>query len=273
MKHSTVTLTSDWGEADPGIASFKGNLAKKGVNCSFTDISHDILRDDLQHAAYLIESSYRFFPKGTIHCIFCGIPSGAVLPIITAFHDGHFFIIPDNGLISLIFEPLPIEIRTLTNTRLGTEASDIFYFYLEAVYHLLGIEQKNNQHFLNADVWKPFPAPKKFLNNNVDFFDNIISCKVLLTDNFDNVILNITRETFLKVIENKVFVIKVDGKRNITRISDWYGDVPVGDALCRFNSSDYLEIAVNHGSAAELLNFKHKTPQQLSYLRVHIYLM
>jgi S-adenosylmethionine hydrolase len=42
----------------------------------------------------------------------------------------------------------------------------------------------------------------------------------------------------------------------VVNISESYSDVPVGEVLCMFNTSGYLEIAINLGKASSLLNLK-----------------
>jgi S-adenosylmethionine hydrolase len=47
--------------------------------------------------------------------------------------------------------------------------------------------------------------------------------------------------------------------QEITTVSHNYNDVPKGNALCRFNSAGFMEIALNHDNAAALLGLNTGT--------------
>jgi S-adenosylmethionine hydrolase len=78
---------------------------------------------------------------------------------------------------------------------------------------------------------------------------------VIYIDSYQNVITNITKELFDRLTGNKKFEIFVQSKHyRITRISKHYYDEEAGDLLAIFNSAGLLEIAINNGNAARLMN-------------------
>ncbi len=81
---------------------------------------------------------------------------------------------------------------------------------------------------------------------------NILRGKAIYVDDFGNIITNLERQLFEKSVKNKKFSITFPGKR-IDKISETYDDVKHGGILVFFNSSGYLEVAVNGGSAYSLL--------------------
>ena len=56
-------------------------------------------------------------------------------------------------------------------------------------------------------------------------------------------------------------------KRNnpLTKVCEFYFDVPVGEPFCRFNTTNYLEIAVNMGKASSLFNLKLDDTIQIDF--------
>jgi S-adenosylmethionine hydrolase len=79
---------------------------------------------------------------------------------------------------------------------------------------------------------------------------------VIHVDNFENVVVNIHRETFEKTLNGRAFSLLFKRNDPITRLSGNYCDVSMGEQLCLFNAAGFLEIAVNMGKASTLLGLK-----------------
>jgi S-adenosylmethionine hydrolase len=110
---------------------------------------------------------------------------------------------------------------------------------------------------------------------------NWIEGQIIFIDNFENVIVNITHDQFEEQRKGRSFRIVFKRDEVIDRISESYADVSEGEKLALFNSSGYLEIAINKGNAAGLFGlkgFSEKTQQvsnlmqnQLPYQTVRVY--
>jgi S-adenosylmethionine hydrolase len=111
--------------------------------------------------------------------------------------------------------------------------------------------------------------------------NNWIEGQIIFIDNFENVIINITREQFEEQRKGRGFRIVFKRDEVIDRISESYADVNEGEKLAIFNSAGYLEIAINKGNAAGLFGlkgFNEKNRQvssilqnQLLYQTVRVY--
>ena len=66
MNH-IITLTTDCGLADNSSAIYKALLLKELNNTPIVDISHQIAPFNVEMGTYLLDASYRFFPKGSLH--------------------------------------------------------------------------------------------------------------------------------------------------------------------------------------------------------------
>jgi S-adenosylmethionine hydrolase len=86
--------------------------------------------------------------------------------------------------------------------------------------------------------------------------NNWIEGQIIFIDNFENVIVNITREQFEEQRKGRSFRIVFKRDEVIDRISESYADVNEGEKLALFNSAGYLEIAINKGNAAGLFGLK-----------------
>lgn len=86
--------------------------------------------------------------------------------------------------------------------------------------------------------------------------DDWIDGQIIFIDNFENVIVNITRHEFEELRKGRSFKINFKRDEVIDHISESYADVAEGEKLALFNSAGYLEIAINKGNAAGLLGLK-----------------
>jgi S-adenosylmethionine hydrolase len=77
--------------------------------------------------------------------------------------------------------------------------------------------------------------------------------------------VNIKKDLFDKLRKGRNFSIFFKRFDPIKRISEHYHDVPIGDTLCLFNSSGYLEIAINMGKASSLLGLKIDESIQIDF--------
>ncbi|HET9826640.1 MAG TPA: SAM hydroxide adenosyltransferase, partial [Chitinophagaceae bacterium] len=102
------------------------------------------------------------------------------------------------------------------------------------------------------------------------FSDHWIEGQIIFIDNFENVIVNITRAQFEEQRRGRAFKIVFKRDEVIESISESYADVPEGEKVALFNSAGYLEIAINKGNAAGLFGlkgFSEKTKQVSSMMQ------
>ena len=92
-----------------------------------------------------------------------------------------------------------------------------------------------------------------------------IEGQIIFIDNFENVIVNITKEEFEAQRIGRSFTIIFKREEVIDKISETYADVPEGEKLALFNSAGYLEIAINKGNAAGLLGLQGFSEKQQLY--------
>ena len=78
-------------------------------------------------------------------------------------------------------------------------------------------------------------------------------------DRFGNLITNISREIFASAIGHENFVIQT-GNVEINRLNHSYAESKVGEYLAIIGSFGRLEISVNRGDAAHLLDLKRGDP-------------
>jgi S-adenosylmethionine hydrolase len=167
---------------------------------------------------------------------------------VAARHEGHFFIAPDNGLLSLLFPQIDqSELRSLPAD--PSEHFAVKNIFARAVLHLTEGQpfEMLGEHaapLLERISIQPVITPTR------------IRGTVIHVDNFDNVVVNIRREIFEHTANGRAFSLFFKRNDPVTQLSENYCDVAVGEPLCLFNTAGLLEIAVNMGRAATLFGLK-----------------
>ena len=163
-------------------------------------------------------------------------------------HEGHFFIAPDNGLLTILFQNIDqANLRTLP-------ADPTEHFAVKNVFANVLAHFAENKLFEELGEY-PAPLVERISIQPV-ITPTRIRGTVIHVDNFENVIVNIHREVFEKAINGRDFSLFFKRHDPITKLSRNYCDVSTGEQLCLFNDADFLEIAVNMGKASSLLGLK-----------------
>src|SRR6185369_15307472 len=97
-----ITLTTDFGWSDPFVGIMKGVILGIAPGAQIVDITHDVTAYDITEAAFVVLSSYRYFPAGTVHVVVVDPGVGTARRPIAARVGGQYFVAPDNGVLSFV---------------------------------------------------------------------------------------------------------------------------------------------------------------------------
>jgi len=257
-----ITLLSDLGLQDASVASIKGILMQVCPQETIIDISHNVFPFHLHQGAYLLSAAYANFPKGTCHLVLCDIFSDSRPKLVLGEKEGHYFLAPANGVLSLAFT------NTLTNAWQCNDLRDngsLKDWIRESATVINQIRENDGQ--LNLE---PHELKNASANWRPKIEGNTVECHVIHIDTFGNVVLNITAEMFARIGRNRPFIIQLMRDEKIDHLSRRYFDVKEGEKLCRFNSAGYLEISINRGNAADLLGLRLYRDKHLIYNTIKI---
>jgi S-adenosylmethionine hydrolase len=259
-----LTFLSDLGLRDVAVAGAKAAWMQSAPDVEIVDISHNVAQYDIHQGAYLLSSAYRHFPKGTVHIAAVDVFAGNTPALITAEVDGHFIIAPDNGLLPLAFG------TKATNIRLAHEFSRPYGFngWIQQVGKIMETIAKGG----GIGSFPEYQLKKSPALTRPQVTPTGIDCNVLHIDRYGNVVLDISRQQFEELVNNKPFRIRLMRLKDITLISNHYGDVKQGEPLCRFNSAGFLEVAINHENAATLLGLGTYSTGNLRYQTIKIFI-
>lgn len=243
-----ITLTTDFGTQDYYAGALKGAILSRCPDAQLVDISHQIKPFDIVQGAFVVQNAYPEFPEGTLHCIGVNCIYDKYYRFVALRQNGHFFLAPDNGLLTLLFDNLSMDdLRALPSADRGHFS--VKNIFAEAAAHLAA-----EQSFETLGEVAP-PILQRISIQPV-ITPTRIRGTVIHVDNFDNAIVNIRREVFDRAGNGRAFSLFFKRNDPITALSGNYCDVPVGEPLCLFNSAGFLEIAINMGRAATLLGLK-----------------
>ena len=252
-----VTLTSDFGLKDSYVSILKGALLRKSSNLNLIDISHNVPCFDINKGAYLLKNSYSHFPKGSIHIISVNSYHNQNPVYIVFERDGHFFIGPNNGIFSLIFEDLnENSIREINSDSVTILRSE------EAFSHAVACL---NNNLTVEDIGRVIERFERKINLKPVTNSVSIRATIIHIDHYGNVIVNLHKDVFEKSRKGRKFAIYFKQSDPITHISKNYGDAPIGETLSLFNSSLMLEIAINMGNANMVLNLQKDEAIQIDF--------
>lgn len=244
-----ITLTSDLGIQDIYLAAVKGTMLSHLRDVQVVDISHQVPDFDIFKAAELLRHSYNFFPKGTIHCILVNTNSHKKAPILLGKYDGHYFIGPDNGLFSFLFsEPPELLIKLHENNQAHKTTFPFTELYMPCLKLLL---EGSSAESLGTPV-EEYISKSPF---NAFGQGDQVHGYIWHIDKYGNCISNITKQLFESVGKGRKFMVDLKGVKNAT-VNFHYEERRDGEISCFFNFIGLLEIAINVGSAAQLLSLQ-----------------
>jgi hypothetical protein len=248
-----ITLLTDFGGSDPFVGVMKGVILGINPEAVIVDLCHGTTAHDPSEAAFLLVTSYRYFPKGTIHVAVVDPGVGGPRRPILAACDGHLFVGPDNGLLGPIAERgRPSSIRAITAARYFLQpVSTTFHgrdIFAPVAGHLsLGAEPDRFGHPIEDYVRLTLPRPSQRGARS-------IKGEILHIDCFGNLVTNIARDDLeLLASEGPIAALVVRIAGRTLPIVAYYAQVAPGAPGAVIGSADYLEIFVHQGNASALL--------------------
>ena len=227
--------------------------------------------------AYILTNSYKSFPDKTIHIVGVDSELSADNKHIALELDNHYFVCPDNGIISMIAAEIKptkiVEINIHDRIESSFPVLDVF------VQVACFIARGGNLTVIGKEI----QTFKKMIEiqPKINEAQNQIIGGVVYIDNYGNVISNISEKMFQEVGKGRRF--KASARRySFTKIFTKYNEVAGdsehdskqydGSKLAIFNAAGYLEIAIYRsnldtvGGAATLLGLGYRDPITIDFI-------
>ncbi|MCF8044328.1 MAG: SAM-dependent chlorinase/fluorinase [Desulfarculaceae bacterium] len=250
MKNLNIALVTDFGQEDiyPGV--MKGVIASLNPKANVIDITHSVQPGNILQGAFLLFSSFRYFPRGTVFCAVVdpGVGSNrAALAVRTA---DYFFVGPDNGLMWQSASDNGIhEIIELSESR-------FFRKTVSSTFHGRDVFAPAAAHISKGeDVTRMGKGRERMVRLSLAKFDPAGSnrdIRVLHVDTFGNVILDVLAEDFRSAGDLSVKT----GGVTVSACFQSYHEAKEDTPFFVTSSSGFVEIAVKNDNAAARLGLE-----------------
>ena len=251
-----VTFLSDFGDKDYYVPAVKAKILAINPQLNIIDLAHNINPFDIAHAAFILRSTFREFPKGTVHLVAMNTTGNITHGFIGVKLEEHIFIGPNNGILSLLADQEPgimVQFADIHVKDSTFPAKDI----------LAPIAGKVASGAAIHDFGGPLTNFRKLMSRHPKATREKIVGHVLRVDGYGNLITNIGKDIFDKLNPGK-FSIEF-GRESLTKLQKGYDQVEPGDCFAFFNSLDLLEIGICHGDGGGLLGLKYDSVIQINF--------
>ena len=248
-----ITLLTDFGSTDYFVGSVKGVILSINPHVTIVDLTHEVASFSVAEAAFLLHSTYPYFPKGSIHVAVVDPGVGSDRRPLLVHAGGFYFLAPDNGILSYVFRDIPnYQCVELTETKFhlpargnSFHARDVFAPVAAWLSRGTPIGQFGRESHHPTTI--PLPAPRHT--------DNALEGEVIYIDRFGNLITNITKNDVDHCGPRDQLTITI-GDARCRGISRCYADGSQDAPSTIVNSSGHLEIFFYEGNAAHHLHAK-----------------
>ena len=250
-----ITLTTDFGTGSAYVAQVKGVILSLCREVDLIDLSHAISAQNVREGAVVLADATPRFPAGTLHVAVVDPGVGTRRRIVYAEIGDQRYLAPDNGLLSLLVKQHPL--RSL-------RVVDRPQYWLPQV----------SPTFHGRDIFAPAAAalargtPLAALGEAIEpdslarleptrpaFEEGRVVAHVAYSDRFGNLALDVVHDdiprTGLRV--GRRLAVVVAGAEHEALFALTFADVAEGELVLYEDSYRHLALAVNRGSAAELL--------------------
>lgn len=250
-----IALLSDLGEKDYFVGAMKGVVLSINQEVSVVDISHQIPKQNIPTAAFVLACASETFPKGSIFVTVVDPGVGTKRRcILLSTKNGLNFVGPDNGVFTIVADLFGIEeIREITNQKLmGSRVSATFHgrdVMAPVAAHLsLGLDP--------SEVGPKVGNLEKIRIETPELKDDGLHGQILHVDDFGNLVTNIDMSSLEELGNPRTGLeIKIGKTKIEAPLVKSFGEVPKGEKLCYFGSTGLLEVGINMGDLAQEMGF------------------
>ena len=257
----TIVFMTDFGVVDDSVAICRGVMYSIMPEVRIVDLTHQVTPFSIPDGARFLYGATPYFPAGTVFVVVVDPTVGSTRKAIVARSKrGQFFVLPDNGLLTLVEQRDGIEaVREITNPEwmIGSKLSSTF--------HGRDIFSPVGAHMARDDDWTkvgPEMAVKDLVRLELTaakLDERGLNATVIATDGpFGNLVTNVDADDFLKLgyRRGQEVPITVGGREMSIKFVKTFSDVPLNQPLLYIDSRGHLGLAVNQNGFAATYGIK-----------------
>jgi S-adenosylmethionine hydrolase len=249
----TIVFMTDFGVVDDSVAICRGVMYSIMPEVRIVDLSHEVTPFSILDGARFLAGAAPYYPAGTIFVVVIDPGVGSARKAIVAkSKPGQYFVLPDNGLLTLVEQRDGIEaVREIANTDWMIGAK------LSSTFHGRDVFSPAGAHLARGEDWStvgPEMPVKNLVRLNLQaakLDDQGLTAEVIATDGpFGNLVTNVVADLFLKLgyQRGQEVPVEIGGKKMRMKFVNTFSDVPLKQPLFYINSRGYLAVALNQGS-------------------------
>jgi S-adenosyl-L-methionine hydrolase (adenosine-forming) len=249
----TVVFMTDFGTLDDAVPICKGVMYSIFPDLRIVDITHQVTPYSILDGARFLFGTTPYFPRGTVFVVVVDPGVGSSRKAIVAESKrGQYFVLPDNGLLTLVEARDGIEsVHEITNPAwmIGSKLSSTF--------HGRDIFSPVGAHVARGEDWTqvgPAMPVKDLVRLDIKVAradERGLTGKIIATDGpFGNLVTNVDADEFSKLgyqLGQEVPVQIGDQKLSIPFVKT-FSDVPLQKPLLYIDSRGRFGFAVRQGN-------------------------
>jgi len=249
-----ITFLTDFGMKSGYVSQMKGVISSI-TDSKLIDITHDITPHDVREGAFVLQNSVVYFPVGTVHVAVVDPSVGTSRRGLVVTTKSQILVGPDNGLLMPAAHSLGDFVTyEITNNKYMLSS-------ISNTFHGRDIFSPVAAHIVNEI---PFEKIGRRIDNFIDMdfgkgkiTDRTATGKIIHIDRFGNIVTNIEGIRLIDFLEDgmKLMVFIGDKQQEISFVKS-YGFVEKRKLLATVGSSNLVEIGMNQGNAAKVLDVK-----------------
>jgi S-adenosylmethionine hydrolase len=240
-----IAILTDFGISDNYNGVMEAVIRRINPEVTITYITPNARNFDVISGAYLLFTSYRYFPKGTIFLVVIDPGVGTSRKPLIVRTNNYLFVGPDNGVLyPAIYDDGVKKVVAISNKRLylSKQVSHTFHgrdiFSVASAFLSLGVDMSTFGEEVD-------PNSLVRLEFKQEDRGNFVCGTVVYVDHFGNVATSIRKE-----VRGVKSVSVRDRKFSAKRVNT-FGEGRPGELLVYTNSYGFLEIGINKGSASQ----------------------
>jgi S-adenosylmethionine hydrolase len=226
----------------------KGVIISVSPSSRIVDISHAIKPQDVDNAAFIVWSTYKFFPDGTIFVCVVDPGVGSQRNILCVETKNYIFLAPDNGLLKFVLNSESIKNTVAVANRKYFRDEVATTFHGRDIFAPVAAQLANGLPVrkLGAKI-KPAVSVEQFVKVALNS-KKAYSGKIIHVDHFGNVVTNFQ---FAKTFSPKLQL--HFNKHRINLFCPTYVAAPDQKPFAIVGSMGLLEISIKNENAARFL--------------------
>jgi S-adenosylmethionine hydrolase len=261
----TVVFMTDFGTMDDSVALCKGVMYSITPELRIVDLTHQVTPFSILDGARFLYGATPYFQPGAVFVVVIDPGVGSTRKaIVVKTKRGQYFVLPDNGLMTLVQDRDGVEAaREITNRDWMIGAA------LSSTFHGRDIFSPVGAHLAHGEDWTqvgPELAANKLIRLDLApsrLDERGLSGEVIAADGpFGNLVTNISGEDFLKLDYGRGQKVHITiGKTEINLpFVRTFSDVPLKKPLLYIDSRGHVGLAVNQGSFAATYGIRPPLP-------------